>query len=272
MLDRDSYEVLLGLDKAAMIFTDPPYNVPIQGHVSGLGKARHREFVQASGEMTQAEFATFLERVCALMRDYSSDGSLHFICMDWRHIADLITVGWRVYSELKNVCVWVKPNGGMGALYRSRHELVALFKAGSGKHSNNVRLGVHGRYRTNVWEYDGMNSFQRQRDKNLAMHPTVKPVAMIADAILDCSNRGDLVLDPFVGSGSTILAAERTGRRCRAIELDPAYVDVALARYQRATGCAPVNLWNGEVFEAGTESHPALLEVEPLSSDAGVDA
>jgi DNA modification methylase len=254
-LDHHSYEVLLGREKAAMIFTDPPYNVPIQGHVSGLGKARHREFLQASGEMSQAEFNAFLQRMCALMHERSQSGSLHFICMDWRHIADLIGVGSTIYSELKNLCVWVKPNGGMGTLYRSRHELVAVFKAGQGKHSNNVQLGAHGRYRTNVWEYDGMSSFQRDRDRNLAMHPTVKPVGMIADAILDCSNRGGLILDPFAGSGSTILAAERTGRVCRAIELDPAYVDVALARYQRSSGKTPINLWTGRSYEAPCEGH-----------------
>lgn len=177
--------------------------------------------------------------------------------MDWRHIADLIAAGSTVYSELKNICVWVKSNGGMGTLYRSRHELVAVFKAGSAPHQNNVQLGAHGRYRTNVWEYEGMNSFQPDRDCKLTMHPTIKPIGLTADAILDCSSRGDLVLDPFAGSGTTILAAERTGRRCGAIELDPAYVDVALDRYWRMTGTKPVNLSTGEKYEPGSTADQA---------------
>ena len=247
-LDSASYDILLGSSKARLVFTDPPYNVPIGGHVSGLGKATHRGFIQASGEMSPECFSNFLRDACIRMRDASENGSIHFICMDWRHIADLVAAGSCVYSEFKNICVWVKSNGGMGTLYRSRHELVAVFKAGTASHRNNVQLGVHGRYRTNVWEYDGMNSFQAGRDSKLAMHPTIKPVALTADAILDCSSRGDLVLDPFAGSGTTILAAERTGRRCRAIELDPLYVDVALNRYWQMIGQAPVNLWTGDRY------------------------
>jgi len=258
-LDRLSYQALLGQERADLIFTDPPYNVPIKGHVSGLGKATHREFVQASGEMSEAEFRQFLSSTCEVLRDFSADGSIHFICMDWRHIDALIDAGRSPYSELKNICVWVKPNGGMGTLYRSRHELVAVFKAGTAKHCNNVQLGAHGRYRTNVWEYDGMNSFQAGREEKLAMHPTVKPVGLVADAILDCSRRGDIVLDPFSGSGSTLLAAERSGRRCRAMELDLAYVDVSLARFARLTGKTPVNLCTGEVYEVDQEAISGLL-------------
>jgi hypothetical protein len=248
-LDPSSYKALLGSEKAHVVFTDPPYNVRINGHVSGLGKVSHREFVQASGELSNEAFREFLHLACSQMHSTSVEGAIHFICMDWRHIDQLIAVGGSIYSELKNLCVWVKPNGGMGSLYRSRHELVAVFKSGGGQHRNNVRLGAHGRYRTNVWEYDGMNSFQAGREDKLAMHPTVKPVGMIGDAILDCSARGDIVLDPFVGSGSTLLAAEWTGRTCRAIELDPAYVDVTLCRYAKATSQVPVNLWTGEPYE-----------------------
>ena len=247
-LDPSSYAALLGQSKVAMTFTDPPYNVKINGHVSGLGKAKHGEFAQASGEMTDREFSSFLKRACHQIVDCSEDGALSFVCMDWRHIADLVPAGLLSFSELKNICVWVKPNGGMGSLYRSRHELVAVFKAGKDRHRNNVQLGVHGRYRTNVWEYEGMNSFQHGRDEKLAMHPTVKPVGMIADAILDCTARGGWVLDPFAGSGSTIIAAERVGRRCAAIELDPSYVDVSLQRFASATGTLPVNLWTGELW------------------------
>ena len=257
-LDQTSFEVLLGRDKVRLCFTDPPYNVPIDGHVSGLGKTRHREFVQASGEMSREEFAQFLRNACARMRDASQDGSIHFICMDWRHIADMVAAGGDIFSELKNICVWVKSNG-MGALYRSRHELIAVFKAGTASHQNNVQLGAHGRYRTNVWEYDGMNSFQSGRDAKLAMHPTIKPVSLTADAILDCSSRGDPVLDRFAGSGTTILAAER---RCRAIELVPAYVDIAMRRYWKMTGVEPLNLWTGQKYRgvAGIPSSADAVE------------
>lgn len=248
-LDPLSYQVVLGGAKADLAFTDPPYNLQINGHVSGLGKTRHQEFVQASGEMSHGEFQHFLQSVCGNMREASADGAIHFICMDWRHVSTLVEAGRSVYSELKNICVWVKANGGMGALYRSRHELIAVFKVGTERHRNNVQLGTYGRNRTNVWEYGGMNCFQAGRAEKLAMHPTVKPVGMIGDAILDCSARGDVVLDPFSGSGSTLLAAERTGRRCRAIELDPAYVDVTLARFVKATGKVPLNLCTGQTYQ-----------------------
>ena len=208
-LDPCSYQVLMNGMKAKMVFTDPPYNLRINGYVSGLGKAKHEEFLQASGEMSDPEFSKFLIGACSQMNSVSADGAIHFVCMDWRHIALLIQAGKSVYSELKNICVWVKPSGGMGSLYRSRHELVAVFKVGEAKHHNNVQLGSYGRYRTNVWEYAGMNGFQADRDEKLAMHPTVKPVGMIGDAILDCSARGDVILDPFAGSGSTVLATER---------------------------------------------------------------
>lgn len=247
-LDAKSYEVLMSGCWAAMVFTDPPYNVPINGHVSGLGRASHREFTQASGEMTQQEFRQFLKQTSLLMQQWSGDGSLHFVCMDWRHIHDLVEAGSSVYSELKNICVWVKTNAGMGSLYRSKHEMVAIFKSGTAKHTNNVELGRHGRYRTNVWEYCGMNCFQSNRDAKLEMHPTVKPTAMVADAILDCTARGGVVLDPFGGSGTTLLAAERTGRVARLIEIDPGYVDVTLSRYLSMTGQAPINLWTGAPF------------------------
>lgn len=231
-----SYAKLLDGEKAALIFTDPPYNVPIGGHVSGLGKARHREFAMASGEMTSDEFRDFLETVFGHMAAHSADGSIHFICMDWRHQAETLAAGKSVYSELKNLCVWVKSNGGMGTFYRSRHELVFAFKNGTASHINNFELGQTGRYRTNVWEYAGINSFGSDRDTALAMHPTVKPVAMVADAIRDCSKRKQIVLDPFAGSGTTVIAAEKTGRHARAIELDPLYCDTIIHRWQIFTG------------------------------------
>lgn len=245
-LDRASYQVLLEGAKAQMVFCDPPFNVPISGHVSGLGKARHGEFVMGSGEMSDEEFETFLRTSFERLIEHTADGSIHYICMDWRGLQTMLAAG-EVYSELKNICCWVKQAGGMGSLYRSQHELIAVFKSGRGKHINNVELGKYGRNRTNVWQLPGMNSFQKGRAEKLAMHPTVKPVALVADAMLDCSRRGDLLLDCFCGSGTTLIAAERTGRTAAAIELDPRYADVALRRFCDATGIEPVNAATGHV-------------------------
>ena len=243
--DPRSFEKLLDGEAAQMVFTDPPYNVPIDGNVCGLGRVRHREFAMASGEMSEAEYADFLDSVLRLLRQYSCEGALHFICIDWRHIRELLTVGNDVYSELKNICVWNKSNGGMGALYRSKHELIPVFKAGDGPHINNVELGAYGRNRTNVWDYAGINAFGKDRDVQLAMHPTVKPVAMVEDAILDCSRRGGIVLDPFAGVGTTIIGAERAGRRAYGIEIDARYVDATLKRFREFTGGDPVHLDSG---------------------------
>jgi DNA modification methylase len=232
----DSFSSLLNGKQAQMVFTDPPYNVPINGHVSGLGKVKHREFAMASGEMSEAKFIAFLRTILSYLSDHSVEGSIHFVCMDWRHSFELLSAARPIYSELKNLCVWNKDNGGMGSLYRSKHELVFVFKNGSGAHINNVELGRHGRNRTNVWEYAGVNSFRDGRLEELAMHPTVKPVALVADAILDCSKRGGIVLDCFGGSGTTLIAAENTGRRSCVMELDAAYVDVTIRRFQKLTG------------------------------------
>ncbi len=234
--DPEVYRRLLDQEKAQMVFTDPPYNVPVNGHICGLGKVQHDEFVMASGEMTEEQFTTFLRTVTSNLAAFSDDGSIHYVCMDWRHMGELLAAGRSAYSEFKNLVVWNKDNGGMGAFYRSKHELVFVFKSGSAPHINNFGLGQHGRYRTNVWDYAGVNSLKADRDEELAMHPTVKPVAMVADAIRDCSRRGGIVLDAFSGSGTTIIAAEQTGRRARAIELDPRYVDVAIRRWQQLTG------------------------------------
>ena len=237
-LDRHAFATLLGDERAAMVFTDPPYNVPIDGHASGLGTVHHRPFPMASGEMDSAQFTEFLKRSFENLAASSVDGSIHFVCMDWRHIEELTAAGRSVYGELKNLCVWVKDNAGMGSLYRSQHELVFVFKHGRGGHRNNVQLGRFGRNRSNVWTYPGANSFVRNGDEgNLsALHPTVKPVAMVADAILDCSARGDIVPDGFLGSGTTVIAAERTGRRCYGLELDPLYVDTIIRRWQKRIG------------------------------------
>ena len=234
--DAGSYVALLGDDQAQLVFTDPPYNVPIDGNVCGSGGIKHREFAMASGEMSEAEFTAFLRRAFELLARNSVEGSIHYICMDWRHVLEVLTAARGVYSEYKNLCVWNKDNGGLGSLYRSKHELVFVFKNGREPHVNNVELGRHGRYRTNVWDYQGINSFAQGRLDDLAMHPTVKPVALVSDAILDCSRRGGIVLDCFGGSGTALIAAEKTGRRGRIIELDPAYVDVTIRRFEKLTG------------------------------------
>jgi DNA modification methylase len=218
--------------------------------VSGLGKQHHREFAMASGEMTQFEFTRFLVAALSLFAQHGTDGSLHFICMDWRHIAQLLAAAREVYRQVINICVWVKDNAGMGSFYRSQHELVCVFKHGRGSHRNNVQLGQYGRNRSNVWHYGGANSFSRTGDEGnlLALHPTVKPVALVADAIMDCTSRNDIVLDGFLGSGTTVIAAERTGRRCYGLELDPLYVDTIIRRWQTFTRDDARHVPSGRLF------------------------
>jgi len=260
-LEPESYRTLMAGAKAAMVITDPPYNVPIDGNVSGLGKVRHREFAMASGEMDEVEFRGFLERICELVARNSQQGSLHYLYMDWRHIEALLAAGRTVYDELKAMCVWVKANGGMGSLYRSRHELIFVFKYGRSRHQNHVQLGQNGRNRTNVWEYSGNAGFGRAGKEGdlAAIHPTVKPVGMIADALKDASSKGDKVLDRFLGSGTTLIAAERTGRVCYSMEIDPIYVDAAVRRWQSHTGESARHAVTGLAFgetaakEAGNE-------------------
>src|SRR5438034_1125032 len=237
-LDTLAFTALMGEEHAAMVFTDPPYNVQIDGHASGLGAIHHRPFPMGFGEMNRAEFTAFLGQALRNLAAFSAAGSLHYICMDWRHLDELLAAGAEAYGELKNLCVWVKDNAGMGSLYRSQHELVLVFKQRGGSHRNNVQLGQFGRNRSNVWNYPGINSFARSTAEGnlLALHPTVKPVAMVADAILDCTARGEIVLDAFLGSGTTVIAAERVGRRCYGLEFDPGYVDMAIRRWQALTG------------------------------------
>ena len=243
-----TYTRLMDGRRAHMVFTDPPYNVPVDGHVCGLGRVKHPEFNMAVGEMTEPEFADFLKSALKRLVEHSEDGSIHFICMDWRHVYVLLTAARSVYAQLKNICVWNKNNGGMGTFYRSKHELVCVFKNGSGPHINNFELGQHGRYRTNVWDYPGVNSFKPDRLVDLQMHPTVKPVALVADAIKDCSKRAGLVLDAFAGSGTTLIAAEQTGRVCYAADLDPKYIDVSIRRWQNHTGEFAVNAKTRRTF------------------------
>lgn len=259
-LEAESFETLMGDRKAALVFVDPPYNVPIEGHVGGSGAIHHREFAMASGEMTEAEFTAFLTTSLGLLAQHSVDGALHYVCMDWRHGSELLAAGRSAYSELKNLCVWVKDNAGMGSLYRSQHELIFVFKNGRGPHQNHVQLGQFGRYRSNVWRYAGVNSFGRATEEGnlLALHPTVKPTALVADALKDTSSRGDIVLDAFLGSGTTLMAAERTGRVCHGLEIDPLYVDTLIRRWQAFSGQQAVHLGRGLTFtEVQAERTPA---------------
>jgi DNA modification methylase len=256
-----TYTALLGNEKVRMQFTDPPYNVPIDGHVSGLGEVQHEDFAMACGEMTEAEFTAFLITVLSLGARHSVDGALHYICMDWRHLLELLNAGHSVFDEYLNLCVWNKTNGGMGSLYRSKHELVLVFKHGTAAHINNVQLGKYGRYRTNVWDYAGMSSMGADRLDNLAMHPTVKPLALVADVLRDASHRGDLVLDAFGGAGSTLLAAELTGRKARLIEIDPRFVDVTIRRWQQETGGTALLHATGQTFEEVREARLGNKEV-----------
>jgi DNA modification methylase len=237
-LDPDAFTTLMSEERAAVVFTDPPDNVPIDGHASGLDAIHHRPLPMAAGEMGKAEFTAFLAQACRNLAAFSTAGSLHFVCMDWRHLGELLIAGAEAYGELKNLCVWVKDNAGMGSLYRSQHELVLVFKERGGAHRNNVRHGQFGRNRSNVWHYPGATSLAScgAEGNLLALHPTVKPVAMVADAILDCTARGGIVLDAFLGRGTTVIAAERIGRRCRGMELDPVYLDTAIRRWQALTG------------------------------------
>lgn len=233
-LKSDSYAAIMGDAKAQMVLTDAPYNVRVK-NIGSMGKIKHDEFAMASGEMTSDEFTKFLGTFMRHAKDYSADGSLHYFFMDWKHVREISTAAASVYDEFKNICVWNKTNGGMGSLYRSKHELCFIYKSGHAPHINNIELGAHGRYRTNVWDYAGANAFGGAKD-DLKLHPTVKPVAMLRDAILDVTRRGDIVLDCFLGSGSTLIACELTGRVCRGIEIEEKYCDITIKRFETLTG------------------------------------
>ncbi len=244
----DMEALMLG-DEADMVFTDPPYNVEIDGNVCGLGGIKHREFAMASGEMSEAEFTTFLTESLCNMSGVMRDGAIAFVCMDWRHMTEVKAAGQKAFTELKNLIVWNKSNGGMGAFYRSKHEFIFAFKKGLAPHTNSFGLGENGRYRTNVWDYAGISSISARRQEELAMHPTVKPVALIADAIKDCSRRGEIILDAFGGSGSTLIAAHTTGRVARLIEYDPIYCDTIIRRWEMLTGKHAVHFKSSQRFE-----------------------
>jgi DNA modification methylase len=263
LLDR-----LMGRDRAAMAFLDPPYNVRIKG-VVGRGRVKHGEFAMASGEMSRADFTAFLEETLGIAASVSRDGAVHFVCMDWRHVGELIEVGHEIYGDMLNLVVWAKTNAGQGSFYRSQHELIGVFRVGEAKHLNNIELGRHGRTRSNVWHYAGVNTFRAGRMDELAAHPTVKPVAMVADALKDCTRRGDIVLDTFAGAGTTILAAERVGRRAYSLELEPNYVDVAIRRWQAFTRRDAVHASTGQTFEETADNRGAAQPAQPVTRKFG---
>lgn len=247
-LEAEAFATLMDGNKATMVFVDAPYNVPISGHVSGLGKTQHREFAMASGEMSDAEFQGFLATNAQLLVANAEDGAILMMCMDWRGLLNLQLAVRQVGLTAINLAVWVKASGGMGSLWRSQHELVLITKKGKAPHRNNVELGKHGRYRTNCWKYPGVNSFGKGRMEQLSGHPTPKPIAMVADAIRDVSHRGEIVLDSFVGSGTTLLAAERTKRIGYGMDLDPVYIDLTIRRWEKMTGRSATLAETGQNF------------------------
>ncbi|MGY3145984.1 DNA modification methylase [Bradyrhizobium sp. USDA 3397] len=246
--DQSDWARLMGSDRASMLIADCPYNVQISKTL-GRGKIKHREFAVASGEMSAPEFTDFLTRWMRLAAQFSQDGSLHFAFVDWRHLGEMHAAGRAVYGPLQNLVVWNKTNAGQGSFYRSQHELIFLYKNGDAPHLNNIELGRHGRNRSNVWTCAGVNTFRKDRLDDLTVHPTVKPVALIADAIKDCTRRGDLVLDPFLGSGTTVLAAEHVGRRACGLEIDPLYADAAIRRWQDVTKRDAILVATGQTFD-----------------------
>jgi len=266
-LKEASYAALMQGELAQMVITDPPYNVAINGHVCGSGDVKHKEFVMASGEMSQDEFTNFLGTAFLRIHEHAQDGAIVYGFMDWRHIQEMQAGAAPYFGQPRQLCVWAKDNAGMGTFYRSQHELVFVFKKGDIPHINNFELGQHGRYRTNVWNYPGVNTFKGSGYKLLALHPTVKPVGMIADAIRDCSHRKGLILDPFAGSGTILIAAERTGRYARAIEFEPQYIDVGVLRWQRITGKQAVLAATGQTWD---EVKQERLSIDLKESNDGL--
>lgn len=260
-LEPEAYTALLGDIQAHMVFTDPPYNVPTRGHMGGKGRIRHREFIMAAGEMSDEEFRQFLKNNLGRLKEFTVNGAVLYICMDWRHLESLLAAGREAGLELINVCIWNKDNGGMGSFYRSKHEEVVVFRNGSKSHTNNVQLGKFGRNRTNVWDYPGVNTLRNGRMDELALHPTVKPVDLVADAIMDASHRNDIILDPFCGSGTAIIAAQKTGRRAYCMELDPLYVDVAIRRYQDLHGVDGVHAKTNLTFDEMTKRRSEGVDI-----------
>jgi DNA modification methylase len=266
--DPDAIGRLMGGNRAAMAFLDPPYNVRVRDIV-GRGRVKHTEFAMASGELSRSDFVAFLKATLTAAAAVSRDGAVHFVCMDWRHIGELLEAGDTVYGETLNMAVWVKSNAGQGSFYRSQHELVGVFRVGDEAHLNNIELGRHGRSRSNVWHYAGVNTFRAGRLDELKSHPTVKPVTLVADAIKDCTRRGDIVLDTFCGSGTTILAAERVGRRACALELEPRFVDVAIKRWQAFSRKDAIHAETGLTFDEVALERTAAAAADAAAADVG---
>lgn len=260
------FDLLMGDERARMVFSDPPYNVPIDGFVGGLGKVKHQDFAMAAGEMTSAQFTDFLAMAFRNAADVSVDGAVHYQCMDWRHIEEMMAAGRQVYSDLLNLCVWAKDQAGMGTFYRSQHELVFVWKVGTAAHLNTVELGKHGRFRTNVWNCRSVR--KTGNSSELALHPTVKPAPLVMDAIKDASQRGDIVLDCFGGSGSTLIAAEKTRRRARLIEYEPTYCEVTVKRWENLTRKNAVLESTGETFAEVALRREAEMDAR---ADAALD-
>ncbi|MDR6305813.1 DNA modification methylase [Nitrobacter vulgaris] len=270
---------LMGSNRATFAFLDVPYNVRVRS-IGSRGRIKHAEFAFASGEMSTSEYGVFLRQTLSNASRLSADGAVHFVCCDWRHVTDVVDAGSVAYGDTLNIVVWVKSNAGQGSFYRSQHEFIVVFRVGKAAHLNNIELGRHGRSRSNVWHYRGVNTFGVGRMQELRAHPTVKPVALVSDAIRDCTRRRDVVLDTFSGSGTTIMAAERVGRRACAIEVEPRYVDVAVRRWQAFTGKDAVDAETGLTFNefaeragaaSGSEDRPAAGGDEIDTSTASKD-
>lgn len=260
----ESFDRLMNGKTAAAVIADPPFNVRVRS-IGSRGRIKHAEFAFASGEMSTEQFRAFLTRTLGHAIRVSTPGALHYIFMDWRHITDLVEVGRGIYGDMLNMIVWNKTNAGQGSFYRSQHELIGVFRVGSEPHRNNVELGRFGRNRSNIWTYAGVNTFGKDRLADLTAHPTTKPTALIADALLDCTARGDVVLDQFSGSGTLFLAAEKVGRIGYGIEYEPSYVDVAIARWQKQTKLEATLGDDGRAFE---EVRLDRLKSAPTAKDS----
>jgi len=255
----DALKTFMAGEQAAASFLDPPFNIRVRDIV-GRGNVKHAEFAMGSGELSPEAFTAFLKETLGAAASVCRAGAVSFVCMDWRHLRELLDAGEEVYGAMLNLACWVKTNAGQGSFYRSQHELVGIFRVGSEAHLNNIELGRFGRNRSNVWRYPGVNTFRAGRMEDLTAHPTVKPTALVADALKDCSRRGDLVLDTFAGSGTTILAAERVGRRAFAIEIEPKYVDAAVRRWQAFSRKDAVHADSGLTFDEAVAGQSASAQ------------
>ena len=269
-LDPEAIRRLLMGILIACVLSDVPYNLAVKSF-SGRGRIKHAEFAMASGEMTVEEFLAFLTHYLKLAIEFCANGTLLYIFIDWRHLEVLLQAGRECGLSLINVVTWVKTNAGMGSFYRSQSEFVAVFKFGDAPHTNNIELGRYGRNRSNVWTYEGANSINPERRKELALHPTVKPARLCADAILDCTAPGDIVFDGFLGSGTTLIAAEDTGRVCYGVEIDPWYVDTIIRRWQEFTGLGAINDTTGLTFRETTAGQTTLMLPAPDTSKGSTD-